>query len=80
MIHEAKITRNLKLLNNVHFAILEYLSILQNRHEKNKRNRDYRLKFEITQLENLNAIIFGIFAQLSNAPLDSKIKQKKDVM
>ena len=76
LIDKAKISRNPKLLNNVHTAVLEYLTTLQDQHKKNIRNRDYRLKSEITQLEDLNAIIFGIFAHLDKSTLDSKTKNK----
>lgn len=72
LIEKAKIQRNISLLEEVHIAVLEYLMYLQERHERNIRNKNYSLKNEIERFEDLNMRIFGIYAIL-----DSKLNQKK---
>lgn len=77
LIEKAKLHRDLNLLNNTHTAILEYLNVLQTQHQKNITRRNYRLQSEISQLENLNVIIFGVYAHLTKTHSNSNKTQKR---
>ena len=74
LIEKAKIQRNIPLLEEIHITLLEYLTHLQEQHRRNIRHRNYSLKTEIEQFEDLNLHIFGIYATL-----DSKLTHKEKI-
>lgn len=81
LIEKAKMNRDINLLQEIHYTLLEWLQRLQQSHERNIKFRNYRLKSEIEELEDLNAYIFSVFAYLEEYPLDSTLqKNKKEVM
>ncbi|MFX0024677.1 MAG: hypothetical protein ACFE9S_20385 [Candidatus Hermodarchaeota archaeon] len=77
LVEKAKMNRDIKLLEEIHYSLLEWLQHLQQSHERNIRFRNYRLKSEIEELQELNLYIFSVHAYLEEYPLDSKQKPIK---
>ncbi len=78
VIEKAKITRNLALLEDVHFCILERLEYLQNCDRRRLNKRNFTIKKEIEELEQLNLLIFHINAKLqANIHMGLKKHHKK---
>lgn len=64
LIRKAKATHNLRLLENTHMAILEWMGYLQECEKRNRNKRNFTIKKEIEQLDKLNAIIFYLSYKL----------------
>ena len=70
LIKKAKIQRNTHLLEKVHETILDFLHDLRIYKKKNRKSETYQLNDEITKLEELNCIVFEVFADIErNAQL-----------
>jgi len=66
MIRKAKVNRSLRLLEDVHVALLEWLRQLQECDRKHRNKRNFKIKKEIEKLERLNSIIFELFSRFQD--------------
>ena len=75
MIRKAKMHHDLQQLEQIHTAILETLRYLQDFKQHNKRAETHPLNDDIHRLQDLNCLIFQIFAELQES-LHFKLRDK----
>ncbi len=65
LIRKAKLTRNLRLLEETHMALLEWMGHLQECDRMNSNKWNFAIKKKIEKLESLNYIIFHLFSRFT---------------
>ena len=80
LLKKAKIKRDKHLLEEVHNFILDSLQDLTSYKRNNRRSETYHLTQEVHELENLNALVYEINAQIEESyylRLHNKNKNKR---